>query len=173
MIPSRHIDRISVAERHLEPVLQIRQLGSAQQSFPVTVNALEVMQSEFWAGSNWPLGIDWTEAVFNTNECAALNSITRYAEPNTSVTVNKYYSQLLNFFDGENVAAVMNEKYDDMQWVVLEWLEAIKFLSVYENSSQNQRVCSPFPKSLGCHFSGLEHDNLRGRNGMDFDTPAI
>ena len=143
-ISGRHILRTSNAERHVEPLLKTRQLGSPQQSFPVMVNALEVMQSEFWAGSNWPLGIDWTEAVFNTIEWAALNSITRYGGSNTTATVNEYYSQLLNFFNGENVSAVMNEKYDDMQWVVLEWLEAIKFLSAYEKSPQNQEYIRKF-----------------------------
>jgi hypothetical protein len=115
-----------------------RQLGGSTQSLPAMINALEVMQSQFWRGSNWPLGIDWTEAVFNQIEWAALSSIARYGGTSTNSTVNQYYSQLLNFYNGENTAVVMNEKYDDMQWVVLEWLEAIKFLTVYENTPQNQ-----------------------------------
>lgn len=124
--------------------LDARQLGTLQQSFPAMVNALEVMQSEFWGGSNWPLGINWTEAVFNQIEWATLNSIARYGGPCSTSTVNQYYSQLLNFYNAENVAGVMNEKYDDMQWVVLEWLEAIKFLTLYENTSQNQNYIAEF-----------------------------
>jgi hypothetical protein len=143
-IPSRNDLRSSNIKHNVDSLLTTRQLGNAQQSFPVMVNALEVMQSEFWRGSNWPLGIDWTEAVFNTIEWAALNSIARYGGVSSTSTVNKYYSQLLNFFSGENVTTVMNEKYDDMQWVVLEWLEAIKFLSVYENTPQNQKYIAEF-----------------------------
>jgi hypothetical protein len=130
--------------RNDHSMLNPRQLGSSQQSFSAMVNALEIMQSEFWGGSNWPLGIDWTEAVLNQIEWAALNSIAGYGGVNTTTIVSQYYSQLLNFYNGENTAAVMNEKYDDMQWVVLEWLEAIKFLNVYENTTQNQNYIAKF-----------------------------
>jgi hypothetical protein len=127
--------KTSNLKRNDNSVLAARDLGSTNQSFLAMVNALEVMQSEFWDGTTWPLGIAWTEAVFNTIEWAALNSIARYGGSGVAGLVDKYYSQLLNFFDGENTTQVLSEKYDDMQWVALEWLEAIKFLGVYEKNS--------------------------------------
>ncbi|KAN0102848.1 glycoside hydrolase family 76 protein [Hyaloscypha variabilis] len=143
-IPTDFSVETSHVKRDVVPEITPRQLGTSQQSFPAMVNALEVMQSEFWGGSNWPLGIDWTEAVFNQIEWAALNSIARYGGASAAGTVNQYYSQLLNFYNGEDVTAIMNEKYDDMQWVVLEWLEAIKFLTLYENTPQNQNSIAEF-----------------------------
>jgi len=127
--------KTSNLKRNINSTLAARDLGSTNQSFLAMVNALEVMQSKFWDGTTWPLGIAWTEAVFNTIEWAALSSIARYRGSGVASLVDKYYSQLLNFFDGENTTQVLSEKYDDMQWVALEWLEAIKFLGVYEKNS--------------------------------------
>ena len=116
-------------------LLARRSLEATQETFPVMVNALEVMQSEFWdqATGIWPTGIDWTSAVFSTHISATLNVMATYEATSYESEIEKYFSQVVSFYSGENVTALLGEKFDDMQWVVLEWLEAINFVDLYSS----------------------------------------
>lgn len=118
---------------------------------PALLDALNVMQSnyfEIWLG-NWPDAIDWTAAVMGTHVSASLSVITRsdtYEEilaaagpnleqqPKCAVhenLINQYFTQLLSFYHGENAFALRSQAYDDMLWVVLGWLESIKFVHLH------------------------------------------
>jgi hypothetical protein len=106
------------------------------------------MQSDYfkiWLGK-WPDAIDWTAAVMGTHVSAALYSLTRslsYVMPGTYAKqdmeleiegqrveneINKYFSQAITYFFGEDHFAIRTQAYDDMLWVVLGWLENIKFI---------------------------------------------
>ena len=114
-------------------LLVSRDLETLGEAFPAMVNALEVMQSQYWNSSTWPTGIDWTSAVTSTHVSAALTEMAIYDASTYGNDINKYFSQIVSFYGGEDAAALRMQKFDDMQWVVLEWLEAIKFINVYSS----------------------------------------
>lgn len=43
--------------------------------------------------------------------------------------LNLYFSQSTAYYFGENVFSIRNQAYDDMLWVVLGWLDAVKFVN--------------------------------------------
>ncbi|WPG98831.1 glycoside hydrolase family 76 protein, protein [Acrodontium crateriforme] len=103
-------------------------------------DAMDVMQStwfELWVGA-WPTAIDWTGAVINTHLTASLTTLSDAldmpagAELETFADIenelNLYFGQSIAYYFGENTFAIRNEAYDDMLWVVLGWLEAVKFI---------------------------------------------
>ncbi|KAJ5933912.1 Six-hairpin glycosidase [Penicillium verhagenii] len=114
------------------------------QTLQDLLGALNVMQDKYfclWLGT-WPTSIDWTAAVLGTHVGAALSSLTSSynfdAEQPHNVsfaglenTVNQFFSQLNTFYFGENAFALRNQAYDDMLWVVLDWLENIKFQDLH------------------------------------------
>lgn len=120
-----------------------RDLETLGEAFPAMVNALEVMQSQYWSSNTWPTGIDWTSAVTSTHVSAALTEMAMYDASTYSADINKYFSQIVSFYSGEDAAALRMQKFDDMEWVVLEWLEAIKFINVYS--------------SINSKFDGKQH----------------
>jgi len=115
-------------------------------SLQLMINALDVMQDkyfELWQGV-WPAAIDWTSAVLGTYLSAALTTLSSSLEYGvTSETpmsaqalvheniINRHFSQLVSFYFGQDAFALRTEAYDDMLWVVLGWLESIKFINVH------------------------------------------
>ena len=116
-------------------------------------NSLGVMQSEYfelWQGT-WPAASDWIAAVMGTHLSATLITLTEaqggmaYAQeirktrvPAEQVaqsenTMNKYFTQTLSFYFGQNWFSLRMQAYDDMLWVVLGWLESIKFINLHPN----------------------------------------
>ncbi|KAJ5960104.1 uncharacterized protein N7479_007254 [Penicillium vulpinum] len=112
------------------------------------IAALQVMQDKYfvlWQGT-WPTSIDWTAAVLGTHVSAALSSLTSgpLDIPDTDElqglsffrlenTVNRFFSQISAFYFGENAFSLRNQAYDDMLWVVLGWLENIKFQNLHSD----------------------------------------
>ncbi|KGO40302.1 Six-hairpin glycosidase [Penicillium expansum] len=112
------------------------------------IAALQVMQDGYfvmWQGT-WPTSIDWTAAVLGTHVSAALSSLTSgpLDIPGTDElqglsffrlenTVNRFFSQTSAFYFGENSFSIRNQAYDDMLWVVLGWLENIKFQNLHSD----------------------------------------
>ena len=110
------------------------------------VDALETMQAHYfkiWQG-DWPSAIDWTAAVLGTHVSATLTACTESmaytlasAKPEEVLEkiqehenlINRYFTQLTAFYFGENAFALRTQAYDDMLWVVLDWLESIKFIN--------------------------------------------
>ena len=113
---------------------------------PALIGALDVMQSQFfevWQGT-WPSSIDWTGAVLGTYISAALitlSSSENYMMSSDGVggdkalasenLINKYFSHLTAYYFGQDAFSLRNEANDDMLWVVLGWLEGIKFIKTH------------------------------------------
>ena len=116
-------------------------------------DALETLQARFfevWLGT-WPDAIDWTAAVMGTHVSDGLISLTKglsYSTPPSDTPIdentasrareveneiNKYFSQSVAYYFGENAFAIRTQAYDDMLWVVLGWLESIKFIGLHVN----------------------------------------
>ncbi|KFY19895.1 hypothetical protein V493_07804, partial [Pseudogymnoascus sp. VKM F-4281 (FW-2241)] len=107
------------------------------------INAVDVMQSNYfqvWAGL-WPTAIDWTSAVIGTHIAAAMSTVssstnyviqpgsgdyTQLQKPES--VINRLMSHLMGFYFGQDALTLRSEAYDDMLWVVLGWLESIKFV---------------------------------------------
>ena len=117
-------------------------------TYTALLGALEVMQSHFFTVSqgNWPEAIDWTAAVMGTQISATLSTMTHYAQRlrissalcidearDHENLINRYFTQITSFYFGENAFALRTQAYDDMLWVVLGWLEAIKFIKLHSS----------------------------------------
>ena len=132
------------------------------------LNALEVMQDKYFEVfiGTWPTAIDWTAAVLGTHISATLSSLVsslkaqdlscsdRLAWENT---IAKYFAQTSIFYFGENAFGLRNQAYDDMLWVVLGWLESIKFMKMY---------------SLGFWQATSGSEAVGGWHGMQFSLAA-
>ncbi|KAJ5722363.1 hypothetical protein N7488_000398 [Penicillium malachiteum] len=109
--------------------------------------ALNVMQDSYfslWMGT-WPSSIDWTAAVLATHVGATLSSFTstygldiaNAEQPHgmsfiaLENTISHFFNQLSTFYFGENAFSLRNQAYDDMLWVVLDWLENINFQNLH------------------------------------------
>ena len=108
------------------------------------LNALRVMESHFFSISHgtWPKAIDWTAAVMGTQVSSSLSVMSEYSSlfmltaPQVyshENTINRYFTQVASFYFGENAFSLRTQAYDDMLWVVLGWLESIKFINVHSN----------------------------------------
>ncbi|KAF2795226.1 glycoside hydrolase family 76 protein [Melanomma pulvis-pyrius CBS 109.77] len=115
-------------------------------------NALEVMQTEYfslWLGK-WTSAIDWTAAVMGTHVSATLYSLSHslsYTMPGTfdkerkldveaqmvENEINKYFTQSVTYFFGEEYFSLRTQANDDMLWVVLGWLESIQFIGSHSD----------------------------------------
>lgn len=109
---------------------------------------MHTMQSRFfelWIGT-WPTTIDWTGAVLSTYISATLRSLVNTvaaqdrnrddskgetrAHLDLTGTVNQYFTQITSYYFGEAAFALRGEAYDDMLWVVLGWLENLRFIDL-------------------------------------------
>ena len=107
------------------------------------LNAMEVMQDSYFDifTGTWPGAIDWTAAVMGTHISATLSSIVSSLDSSATSTcadmlawqniIDRYYSQTTVFYFGENAFGLRNQAYDDMLWVVLGWIENLKFAEMY------------------------------------------
>ncbi|TQS35433.1 hypothetical protein Golomagni_04146 [Golovinomyces magnicellulatus] len=99
------------------------------------VEAVDVLQANYfklWPGV-WPSAIDWTSAVVGTNLAGCMRTFSRSdyilsTPDNVGNLINRHFSALSASYFGQNVAELVQEAYDDVLWVVLEWLEAIQFV---------------------------------------------
>lgn len=115
-------------------------LGSTpdNSTLPAFLEALDVLQQDYfaiWQGI-WPTSIDWTSAVIGTYLSSALTTFsTSFAnlesDKDSENLINKYFSQLVGSYFGQDSFALRQEAYDDMLWVVLGWLESIKFINTH------------------------------------------
>ena len=107
------------------------------------LQALEVMQDKYFDifSGTWPSSIDWTAAVLGTQISATLATMVSSLELTAfescssllswQNTIDKYFAQTSVFYFGENAFGLRNQAFDDMLWVVLGWLESIKFAEMY------------------------------------------
>ncbi|OJJ51280.1 hypothetical protein ASPZODRAFT_127332 [Penicilliopsis zonata CBS 506.65] len=155
-----------------------RSLGSALVDL---VGALDVMQDEYfvlWQGS-WPTSIDWTAAVLGTHVSATLASLTAlsgqlggeqtlgklglvaWMDQHNLVfenLVNHFFDQTTAFYFGENAFSLRNQAFDDMLWVVLGWLENIKFQDLHSELrySRQQNNGTVGSEGRGGHWHGTQ-----------------
>ena len=151
-------------ESSSEDVLQ--DLSRRTPAYTALLSALEVMESRFFeiAEGTWPQAIDWTAAVMGTQVSATLSAMTEklnLQEPGNVPSpvekrdhenlINRYFTQITSFYFGENAFSLRTQAYDDMLWVVLGWLEAIKFI----NRHSELHYASPDPTED--HYQRFNH----------------
>lgn len=128
---------------------KVKPFSSIHSALRDVVDAIEAMQDTYFdnfAGT-WPDAIDWTAAVMGTHISATLSSIVdgldlSYTESCADTLqwdniINQYFTQTAFFYFGENTFGLRNQAYDDMLWVVLGWLENIKFTDMYSLRRKN------------------------------------
>ncbi|KAL9029762.1 MAG: hypothetical protein Q9196_002039 [Gyalolechia fulgens] len=119
-------------------------------TFTALLESLDTMQSHFyliWQGQ-WPSAIDWTAAVMGTQVSATLAAMTYTWHYRTKTSsrrdfaresqehenrINRYFTQITSFYFGENSFSLRTQAYDDMLWVVLGWLESVKFINLHSD----------------------------------------
>jgi Glycosyl hydrolase family 76 len=132
------------AVAHPNVNVDVPSIDQRYDSLTAMVLALDVMQDQYfevWQGI-WPTGIDWTCAVLGTYISAVLNTLSMSYEyvvtpestspwKDNENLINRYFSQLIASYFGQDAFRLRNEAYDDMLWVVLGWLESIKFINAH------------------------------------------
>ncbi|KAI0197682.1 glycosyl hydrolase family 76-domain-containing protein [Astrocystis sublimbata] len=114
--------------------------------FADLLDALNVTQAEYfapWLGT-WPDSIDWTGAVVGTHVSGAIRSISEdlyflQSKGENSASdwkraanlIDDYFTQIVGYYFGQDAFAIRNEAYDDILWVVLGWLETVKFIDAH------------------------------------------
>lgn len=113
-------------------------------------SALDTMQDQYfslWLGK-WTTAIDWTAAVIGTYLSATVTSLSMSLDHGRSGTIhgsnsettaleneiNKYFGQTTASYFGEEAFEIRMQAFDDMLWVVLEWLESIKFIKSHSSA---------------------------------------
>ncbi|KAK3336232.1 hypothetical protein B0T19DRAFT_33357 [Cercophora scortea] len=123
-----------------------------------TYAALRVLQDSYyeaWVGT-WPSAIDWTAAVIGTHVTGALQSLSEGLELirakteaseywNKENTISRYFTQLVGFYFGQDAFSLRNQAFDDMLWVVLGWLDTIRFIKSHDTSHSFSISRAPGP----------------------------
>lgn len=108
-------------------------------------DALVVLQRDYfdtdWGA--WPEAIDWTAAVAGTVVTGMLTTLTRTLgavdldgandEKAVENLVSSYYAQVVSWYFGQDILSIRAQAYDDILWVVLGWIEALRFVSTHGN----------------------------------------
>lgn len=89
--------------------------------------ALETMQSQFFnhKSGTYPTGINWTRAVFGTYLAACTRSLS--AHKSHRHLADRYFAEVVAFYFGQDMG-LRHEAFDDILWVVLQWLEAVNMV---------------------------------------------
>ncbi|KAF7190755.1 hypothetical protein HII31_07914 [Pseudocercospora fuligena] len=118
--------------------------------FEQTEDAVATLQSTFFNGTYYPGTLQWINALIDTIVASTQETFTTGLEtyngniPGAQTTateiqnnIQKYYSQIEAYYGGEDTIQIFDAAYDDAQWVVLEWLEVIRFLEQYNAYTQS------------------------------------
>ncbi|KAK6074793.1 glycosyl hydrolase [Seiridium cupressi] len=120
--------------------------GAGEPDLPALSEILDgiaVMQDEYFAAwlGTWPASIDWTGAVIGTHVSGTLRTFSEalaLVESSSDVVedwklkenlIENYFGQVVSYYFGENAFEIRQEAYDDILWVVLGWLEAVRFIN--------------------------------------------
>ncbi|KAF2711861.1 glycoside hydrolase family 76 protein [Pleomassaria siparia CBS 279.74] len=118
---------------------------NALQQLHSALSVLQIQYFSLWLGK-WTSAIDWTAAVMGTHMSGTLSSLSHslsYTLPGTfdkthkldveaqmvENEINRYFAQSVTYFFGEDYFSLRTQANDDMLWVVLGWLESIKFIN--------------------------------------------
>lgn len=121
-----------------------RETISSPSTYGAFLSAIDVMEAHFFSvhHGTWPEAIDWTAAVMGTQVSSSLSVMSEYSGLSKleashlcshENTINRYFTQVASFYFGENAFSIRTQAYDDMLWVVLGWLESIKFINLHSN----------------------------------------
>ncbi|KAI1975726.1 hypothetical protein LOZ53_004046 [Ophidiomyces ophidiicola] len=140
------------------------------------LEAIHVMQSEYFKIflGKWPSANDWTAAVMATQVSATISTISsnlgsilrsssehevaagghdeHTSQPRDVLAfenlINHYFDHTAAFWYREDFFGIRFQAYDDMLWVVLEWLENIKFQNLHSelHYSSNANDTDIFPR---------------------------
>ncbi|KAH8844388.1 hypothetical protein MCOR27_009439 [Pyricularia oryzae] len=102
------------------------------------VDALDTIQREYYDSSvgTWPTAIDWTAAIIGTHVTGALTSLSYAARDDNQAherenLIALYFSQVIAFYYGQDHVGIRGQAFDDMLWVVLGWLDAVRFVDLH------------------------------------------
>jgi hypothetical protein len=143
-----HVDYASRFSEHAAqsdlqlPLGQHRSSKGHAPNMNSVIDAINVMQQHYFDvfSGTWPDAIDWTAAVVGTQVSATLETIVSSFEPSSDACtdvlwwqniIDKYFAHTSFFYFGEDAFSLRNQAYDDMLWVVLGWLENVKFSDMY------------------------------------------
>ncbi|KAL5343292.1 hypothetical protein BJX70DRAFT_353652 [Aspergillus crustosus] len=157
-----------------------------QQTLRDLIDAIDVMQDSWfvlWEGT-WPTGNDWTRAVHGTHVSGTLAALTtttddelleslftddsdddeeegegdRITQNSLALEnlVSHFFAHVSAFYFGENAFALRNQAFDDMLWVVLGWMENLKFQTLHSD----------------LHYGGAASEDGQPWHGTQFKTPA-
>lgn len=84
------------------------------------------------------------------------STIQSYANGVPENLINRYFGQTSAFYFGEHAINVRNQAFDDMLWVVLGWLESVKFQTLHS----------------GLHYSSSPYSEEREYHGTQFGPAA-
>ncbi|ORY57441.1 glycosyl hydrolase family 76-domain-containing protein, partial [Pseudomassariella vexata] len=102
--------------------------------------SLETWQSGFFP-IEWVETNAWIAAFFGTMLSSSIRTISASLATNGTFSdsgkqhVVEYYDQVQQYFGIEPAVSLYTEGYDDVQWVVLGWLEALRALEDYKQHS--------------------------------------
>ena len=145
-------------------------------------DALETMQTFDFnlCIGKWPAAIDWTAAVTNTHLTSSLACLGKASQhllesANPWIfgenVINQYFSQIIAFYFGENIDDVRYQAYDDMLWVVLEWIEVIRLIrsrSIFDNPQDDTPLQPWHGVQFVNAFARRAHEFYKlARNGWD------
>ena len=112
------------------------------------LSALDSMETEYYMCSigSWPDAIDWTAEVIAAQVSTSLFTVSEYTSHQSTTLqhahenlINRYFTHITSFFFGEDAFGLRTQAYDDMLWVVLGWLESIKFINLHSNLHYAER----------------------------------
>ncbi|KAF3928425.1 hypothetical protein ABW20_dc0100213 [Dactylellina cionopaga] len=99
------------------------------------IHSFETLQSTFFSldSGDYPAAIDWTAAVIQTHAVTSIHSVILSSLPQneTQNIIDIYFPDIISFYRTQNVGSLKFQAYDDMLWVVLGWLAAVRFLDAY------------------------------------------
>ncbi|KAG5973293.1 hypothetical protein E4U55_000597 [Claviceps digitariae] len=135
-------------------------------------NSLAVLQNSYFDAVNgtWPQSIDWTGAVVETVISGTLSTLSKSLDSLEHVhdwnqkeqLISSLFAQVTHYFFGQNTVAILDEAYDDVLWVVLGWLEAIKFIRLHSTLHYPTRAqdCLSVPTTLNAAIETMSwHGN--------------
>ncbi|KAK1855760.1 glycosyl hydrolase [Colletotrichum chrysophilum] len=105
--------------------------------------ALTVMQHDFFVPDQgtWPAAIDWTAAVMETMLSGALTSLSQalavldfggHSDKGAKRNlIDTFFTQLVASYFGQDDVAIRHQAFDDILWVVLGWVDAMKFIDIH------------------------------------------
>ncbi|KAF4984745.1 hypothetical protein FZEAL_106 [Fusarium zealandicum] len=107
------------------------------------VGALVVLQDQYFQPdyATWPSAIDWTGAFAGTVVAGMLTTLSKAIDTVDLDGINdwrvkenlisSFYAQLVGSYFGQDVLSIRGQAYDDILWVALGWIEAIKFVRTH------------------------------------------